>query len=418
MFTPSKLHRRGLLAALAACGLLAPLVLAGPAGATVNETSSTTLGAEYGFSAQAYSTYATAAGKVLSAASASVGFSCSTTSRTASNSATGENLGVGSSTAGTATNQVSQTGRGTGSGATATSTTQSVNLLGGLIKSGDVTEKASASETLGSWGASGSAALSGLTVGGKSASANPAPNTRISLAGIGTAYLNYQVKAVGNTGASMNADAIVVEVTQANTLGIPVGAVIIAGHASVQGAGPLSGTLGGSAYSTSVSGPEGTSASSSPVAVDCMGPSSNQNAGAGVTFSPLSTGAVNDTATGTDNATTLSAMTSSTVSNVKVASILSFGGVKATASAAKSGSGVTSSGSVTLTKPKLLGTSVPVLPAHPSANYTVKVNGLTLILNRQVKTANGITVQALYLTGQSIGTIVVGSAGADAYPGG
>ena len=148
-----------------------------------------------------------------------------------------------------------------------------------------------------------------------------------------------------------------------------------------------------------------------------MGSSSSQNAGAGVSFGPLTTGVITDTAAGTDTATTLSAMTSSSVSNLKVAGILSFGGVKANASATKTVSGVSTSGSVTLTNPKLLGTSVPVLPAHPSANYTVKVNGITLVMNRQVKTASGITVQALYLTGQSIGTIVVGSASADAYPG-
>jgi hypothetical protein len=148
-----------------------------------------------------------------------------------------------------------------------------------------------------------------------------------------------------------------------------------------------------------------------------MGSTSNDNAGAGVSFGPLTTGVITDTATGTDTATTLSAMTSSTVNNLKVAGILSFGGVKASASAAKAGSGVSTSGSVTLTNPKLLGTSVPVLPAHPSANYTVKINGVTLVLNRQVKTASGITVQSLYLTGQSIGTIVVCSASAYAYPG-
>ncbi|MGI8448375.1 MAG: choice-of-anchor P family protein [Streptosporangiaceae bacterium] len=197
-----------------------------------------------------------------------------------------------------------------------------------------------------------------------------------------------------------------------------MGTTIFIGHASVTGAGPISGTLGGAATATSVDGPEGTSAASFPAGVSCMASSSTETNGAGVTFSPLTTGAVTDTATGVDNATTLSAKTSSTVSNVKVANILSFGGVKASATAAKSGSGVTSSGSVTLTNPKLLGTSVPVLPAHPKANYTVKVNGDTLVLNRQVKTANGITIQALYLTGQSIGTIVVGSASASAYPAG
>ena len=418
MFTPSMRRHRGVLAALSAGALLAPLALAGPAGAAVHETSSSAFGAEYGFSAEAYSTYATAGGKVLSAASAAAFFSCSTKAQTQSNSGTGVTLGVGSSSAGALSNQVSRTTSGNTSSATATSTTHSVNLLGGLIKTGAVTQRATAAETSGSWSASGSATFTGLTIGGKSESANPAPNTKINLAGIGTAYLNYQVKLVSNTGSSMNSDAIVVEVTVKNSLGVPVGATIIVGHASVTGAGPLSGTLAGSAYGTAVSGPEGVLGASYPVGVGCMGSSSNQNAGAGVSFGPLTTGVITDTATGTDNATTLSAMTGSSVSNLKVAGILSFGGVKANASATKTVSGVSTSGSVTLTNPKLLGTSVPVLPTHPSANYTVKVNGITLVMNRQVKTANGITVQALYLTGQSIGTIVIGSASAAAYPAG
>jgi hypothetical protein len=411
-------HHLRAAAVLAACAALAPLALAGPAGAAVHGTSSSSFGSGDGFSAEAYSTYATAGGKVLSAASAAVGFSCSTKSQTQNNSGTGVTLGVGNSSAGALSNQVSQTTSGHTASAAATSTTHSVNLLGGLVKGGTVTQRASASETSGSWSASGSTTFTGLSVGGKSVSANPAPNTKISLAGIGTAYLNYQVKSVSSTGSSMNSDAIVVEVTIKNSLGVPVGTTIIVGHASVTGGGPLSGTLAGSASGTAVSGPEGVAGASYPVYVGCMGSSSSQNAGAGVSFAPLTTGAITDTATWTDTAAKLSAITSSTVNNLEVAGILSFGGVKASASAAKAGSGVSTSGSVTLTNPKLLGTSEPVLPAHPSANDTIKMNGVTLVLNRQVKTANGITVQALYLTGQSIGTIVVGSASADAYPGG
>ena len=416
MFVPSKLYRRGTLAVLAACGLLAPLVFAGPAGAAV-QAGSSSRGSVFGFSAGAYSTYATAAGKAVSPAAAATGFSCATEPQAVSNSGTGQMISIDKSTAGALNNQASWTSSGNTSAATATSTTQSVNLLGGKIKTTGVTQTATASETSGTWSASGTSKFTGLTIAGKNSTGSPAPNTRVNLAGIGTVYLNYQVKSVSKTGASMNTDAMIVDVTQSNTLGIPVGATIIVGHASAQGAGPLSGTLGGGANATAVSGSEGTSSASYAAGVACMGSSSTATNGAGVTFSPVNTGAVNDTATGIDNATTLSAATSSTVSRVAVSKILSMGGVKATASAAKSGSGVTTSGSVTLTSPKLLGTNVPTLPAHPSANYTVKINGVTLVLNRQVKTANGITVQAMYLTGKSIGTIVVGSASAYAYPG-
>lgn len=416
MFTPSKFRRHGVLAVLTACGLLVPLVLVSPAGAVVRQPSSTSAG-EFGFTADAYGTYTTAAGKVISPASAQAYLSCATSSTTSTNSATGESLGIGSSTSGSASSQVSRTGTGNTQSATARSTVQSINLLGGLIKSTDVTQTATASETSGTWTVSSSSSFSGLTISGKSTASSPAPNTAETLPGIGTAYLNYQTKSVSKSAASIKSDAILVEVTQKNSLNIPVGATIVVGHASVTGAGPLAGTISGSAYGSSVSGPEGTSNASYPVQVACMGASSTENAGQGTTFSPLSTGTVTDTATGMDNASMLSAMTSSTVSKAGVSSILSFGGVKANASAVESGGKVTVTGKVTLNNPKLVGTGARALPANPPANYTVAVPGGTLVLNRQVKTANGISVQAVYLTGKSIGTIVVGSASAYAYPG-
>jgi hypothetical protein len=410
-------HHLRAAAALAGCAVLAPLALAGPAGAAAGQPSSTPTG-EFAFTADAYGTYSTAAGKVVSPVSAQAFLSCATASKTATNSATGASLGIGNSTSGSVTSEVSRTSSGNTSSATATSTVESVNLLGGLIKGTDVTQTATASETSGTWSATGTSKFTGLTISGKSATSNPAPNTAVSLPGIGTAYLNYETTSVNKSGASINSDAILVVITQKNSLGIPIGAEIVVGHASVTGAGPLAGTISGSAYGSSVSGPEGTSAPSYLAEVACMGATSTQNSGQGFTFSPLKIGVVTDTASGTDNASALSAITSSTVSNVSVTGILSFGGVRANASAIESGGKIRVTGKVTLSNPKLLLTGTRALPANPPANYTVKVPGGALILNRQVKSANGILVQAVYLTGKSIGTVVIGSASANAYPGG
>ena len=54
---------------------------------------------------------------------------------------------------------------------------------------------------------------------------------------------------------------------------------------------------------------------------------------------------------------------------------------------------------------------VSSLPLNPTPNYQITLpGGGTLILNYQVRTATGITVQALRLTLPLVGTLVVASA--------
>ncbi|MGI8445726.1 MAG: choice-of-anchor P family protein [Streptosporangiaceae bacterium] len=135
-------HRLEAAAAVAGCAVLAPLALAGPAGAAVHAASSTSPGSEFGFTASAYSTYVITGGKAVSTPSAATGFGCATTPRTVSNSGTGETIGADSTSTGTLTNEASLTNIGATSTGSATSNAESVDILGGLIKAADVTEKA------------------------------------------------------------------------------------------------------------------------------------------------------------------------------------------------------------------------------------------------------------------------------------
>ncbi len=126
---------------------------------------------------------------------------------------------------------------------------------------------------------------------------------------------------------------------------------------------------------------------------------------------PLSTGVITDTAEGLDTANTLNARTSASILKVSVAGLLTADVIDAKAYAARVNGKAALSGSASFTG--LTVTGVASLPVNPPANYTVHLpDGGTLVLNRQARTADGIQVQALYLSDPVAGTLVIGSASA------
>ena len=71
-----------------------------------------------------------------------------------------------------------------------------------------------------------------LVVAGRSISANPAANTRIEVAGLGTVVLNRRVvSGQGRPLQTITVEAIVVEIKAANSFGLPVGAKLVLAHA-------------------------------------------------------------------------------------------------------------------------------------------------------------------------------------------
>jgi hypothetical protein len=79
--------------------------------------------------------------------------------------------------------------------------------------------------------ATGSTNLVDASVGGTDITDNPAPNTRVNLPGIGHVIVNQQIKRVSSTRVFMEVNALVINVTTSNSLGLSVGAKIIVGHA-------------------------------------------------------------------------------------------------------------------------------------------------------------------------------------------
>lgn len=405
-------HSTALLAVAGALVAMAPLAQASEASAATTQ---------YAFTADAFgssATVGTAGLGVGSGKSAFVILSCTSTPQTHTNSTAGINIAGLHTTAGAVTNTVSSAhnvGTGTWSD-TADSAVASLNALGGLIKASAITAHASAAEAPGGATASGTVSLVGLSVGGNSLSANPAPNTTINLAGIGTVTLNAQ-KAVRNASqALMQVDAIKVVLAPGNTLGAPAGATLIIGQALATVNGPVIGLLSGYSYGTSLTGnPTVNSGPSFAEYLNCTGTGgkTDTNQGAGVSVGPLTAGAITDTATGTNTATQLSANTTSTIASAGVSNILSVTAVHVSASASVVSGVLHRSGAVTIAGLRVLGLPV-VLPATVPANFSVPLFGGTLILNRQVTTAHGLQVNGVYLKLAGVGTVIIGWASAGA----
>jgi hypothetical protein len=404
--------------AVAVVGLVAaaaPLLSATSASAAA--TRGDTSPPAYSFSANAFGSQVTAGTTgldVSSGRSAFVTISCTRSSQSLTGTAAPVSLpGLTSSVGAVAT--AASTTHTSGSSTysdNSSATIDSVSLLNGAITSGAISSTAAAS--LGGSGgptASGTVSLASLKIAGNSVGANPAPNTKLTVPGVGTVTLNAQ-KVQKNSGrALVNIDAIDVTIAAGNTLGLPVGVQIAIGHVLATVGGPVVGLLSGRAFGTSLTGNSNANSQPSFVAyVNCTGGgTTTTNHGTGITAGPLTTGSITDTATGTDTSSTLAAATESKVAGITVAQVLTAGAVDAQANASITAGKLTASGSATVTALKVLGRTIRV-PSRIPANYSVPLLHGTLTLNRQVMGKLGLEVDALYLSLPAVGTLIVGAA--------
>lgn len=105
-----------------------------------------------------------------------------------------------------------------------TSTTQNANLLGGLLTASLIKDEADASTTEGiNFNFSSSGSFVNLVVHGHpEIHDNVAPNTTVSIAGLGTLYLHRVIQ----TNNSIEVRMVELVVNEHNTLGLPIGADI------------------------------------------------------------------------------------------------------------------------------------------------------------------------------------------------
>lgn len=391
-----KIH---VLSLTATAGLTAAMLAgAAPALAAVGET---------GFMGSAYGTEITVGSTVQSGRSALSTLGC--TSRagvTHTNTAASVSAPPVLATGTIDTSAASET-TATGVASISSATTQAASALNGLVKATTVRSVSITSQDSSTGAFSTSAAgtrFVGLVVAGKHLSGTPAPNTKISLPGVGYVILNQQASKTGKSRAGLTVIAIHVYVTVANPTA-KVGTQVVVSFASSGLGGPVSGLLDGLAYGAHAYVAKTIIAGNLfPQSLACLGTSGKTKTNSGASASIpgiLTSGTVTDTVAGTATVTKASAAVTSTVQGLN----LLTGTVTATAIKAD----VTAAG----TPPAFGDTSTfagLTVAGHPGIGDNVPPNtklhlaGIgTLYLHRQIKTATKITVIMIQLVVTSAG---------------
>lgn len=292
----------------------------------------------------------------------------------------------------------------TGVATRTTAETAGVNLLAGLIRADLVRAVSTTSRDSNGFHTSAEGStFANLVVGLTSISATPAPNTTISLAGVGKVVLNEQLRKVGGKSASLTVNMIHVYVTITNDLlGIKAGTEIVVSHARSALGGPAVALLDGFAYGSKanvadlvISGPQAF------VGMPCLGTNGKvkTNVIAGINVPGIiNSGTVKSTAQGTATSTEASGETTSTVESLNLLNgLVKATVVKADAHASSDGntSQFSDAGSTFLS---LSVAGHPQISANVAKNTKVELAGIgTLYLHRVIKKSTSIEVRMIEL---------------------
>jgi hypothetical protein len=136
---------------------------------------------------------------------------------------------------GTAVDTISTSRSANGAAIQSKSVIQNVNLLSGVIQAAALKAVANSNATLAGGAKSTATGTSflGLVVNGVAYGETPAPNTMVPLPGIGYVVINEQITSAptNKTITNLTVNMLHVVVSSSNSLGIPVGASLIVGHA-------------------------------------------------------------------------------------------------------------------------------------------------------------------------------------------
>jgi hypothetical protein len=283
-----------------------------------------------------------------------------------------------------------------------TATTNRVNLLKGRITASRV-RSVSATYTSGKdirTSSSGSV-LSDLVVEGKAVRAEPGPNTKITLAGLGYVVLNEQLGGTEGPMPFLVVNGIHVYVTEANAMGIPIGTQYVVAHAFSALEPSVSGVVGGLAFGHKLF--EGGRAQSGPSAVvymPCVGTGGKvvSNTMAGATHpKAFQLGTVKDTAMGRVEEKSATSQTTSSIQSVNLLSgLITADAIKAVATGTKNGNNPT----FTDAGSKFVNL---VVAGHPigsetGPNRAIQLPGIgTLWLHRVIRGPNSIEVRMIDL---------------------
>ena len=315
------------------------------------------------------------------------------------------------------TSAASQT-TATGVASASASNVQSVSLLGGLVSASAVTSVSTTSRDNSTGALSVSAAgtqFAALSVAGVPIGGTPAPNTKITLPGVGYVLLNQQTPSIGAVSANLTVIGIHVVVTISTPLA-DAGTQIYVGYATSSLSGPVRGLLGGAGYGASAHvGGNVIAGEEFPQPMPCLGTHGNTLTNSAVSLGVpgvLTTGTVTDTANGTVNGKGVAGEVTAAIQNLNLlGGLVTATAIKAdvTASGNPPSFGDTSS---------FVGLSVagqPGIGDNVPANTKVSLAGIgTLWLHRVVQTGSSIRVIMIQLDvtvpsnplGLSPGTVV------------
>jgi hypothetical protein len=374
----------GLVSAAAAAQVGSPAAVQSPAGLF--------------YTGDAYGTNAFVGRTVVAGKSALVGLGCTTTAGV-HNTNTVASVNVPNVVT---TGAINTTADSIASGSVVESTTSAdvhaASLLSGLITASEVKAvSATSHDTTGFQVSAAGSSFVNLVVNGVPITVTPAPNTTITLPGVGMVVLNEQITHIGATTASFTVNMIHVFVT-VDLPGVAKGTQIIVAHATSDLELNKAGSLDGIAYGTKahvgnlvLSGP------SAVVNMPCGGTNGrvHTNSVASVNVpNIISTGTVTDTAQGTIDATTASGETTSTVQTVDLlSSLVTADVVKADAHAAKT-AGVITLSDAGSTFVNLVVNGQPISP-DVAPNTKITVGNLTIWLHRIIQTPNSIEVRMI-----------------------
>jgi hypothetical protein len=304
---------------------------------------------------------------------------------------------------------IHDTADATSSGGVDTATTQSrvadVGMLGGLITADTVTSRATVTHDSNGFDVSAHGTrFANLKVAGVPIPITVPPNTKIALPGIGSVTLNEQVADVRAKKATLTVNAIHVDVTEDNALGIPKGAQVYVAHARASLLlRNFNGILHGFSYGAvgRALGNQIKIGRVAPISLPCFGTNgvTRHNTSAGVSIPGIITsGTVDDTVYGIQTADGGAVTTSSTVQGLDLLSgLVGATTIKAQANGTKDANGSTfdDDGSFFL---DLSVAGFPNIGDDVAPNTKLKIAGLgTLWLHRVIQDANSIEVRMVEL---------------------
>ena len=389
------------------------------------------------FKGEAYGTFATAVVGPIAATLGKTAFlpcPCQgTNGATQQTSVNGLSAGTGGKvlTANTVTSTVYGLKTTTTAKTTTTSTISGLNLLDGMVTATTIKAVANSNATATDIAvdAKGSTFVN-LVVAGVPIAANPAPGTRITLPGIGSVVLNQATKTGKSSKAKqITVEMLTVEVSVANSFGLPIGARIVVAHAV---AGYTRSTLpfavGGQAFAAAANATIGSSlqtkiGKAALVSIGCDGTDGVTRTGSISDLdvgSVLSIGAGNTTAFGgKDGAAGTVARTTATVEDTSllelpvVGALVKLSAITVVAEDKYNGSVHTRSTSGTqFVGLKIAGISVPI---NVAPNFRIDLPFGYVIINEQkipaaakkgVMSVNGLRI---VITGVNVLGLPVGS---------